>query len=249
MCQETVSISTNRADGKLGVEFDSPQTLTAFLDFIRAMDDPEIRHFVPVLENGGILPQDDPIFEAYLKKMGLTLWTIPGAIRAYFLVKFQGGKSMSLLSDQRSTVSVGDWWDKLSADQKADFIRHLKVLCAKELIYPFSKLIFIRDVCLRVLEEGDGQITENMDFVQLAQSRGFQISAVAQCLTQYFHEFNGTISTKTAVRRMGLSRSHIRKLCRQGIPNLDAHKDHHGKWHINPTSVDDWLVRTGRVRI
>lgn len=83
-----MTISQVRRDGALGVQLNSKYTLARYLSFVRRSEDPSTSHFIPILENGGIIPRDDDEFQALLRRMGIMDWDIPNAMRAHFLVKF-----------------------------------------------------------------------------------------------------------------------------------------------------------------
>ncbi|MBU1074569.1 hypothetical protein KJ705_00645 [Patescibacteria group bacterium] len=82
------TISQVRRDGALGVEFNSKRTLARYLSFVKRTGGPETRHFIPILENGGIIPRDDDEFQVLLRRMGIMDWAIPNTMRAHFLVTF-----------------------------------------------------------------------------------------------------------------------------------------------------------------
>jgi hypothetical protein len=109
------SIRQVRSDKKLGVEFDSPETLARYLVFVEenAEEDPGIRHFIPVLKNGGkrkggIVPQDADMYDAditfgkLLIDMGIMRWDIPNGIWGHFLSAFLQSSSAT-----KSTASSG----------------------------------------------------------------------------------------------------------------------------------------------
>ena len=219
MCQKAVSISINRTDGKLGVEFDSPKTLNAFLDFILAIDKPELRHFVPVLENGGILPQDDPDFENYLKKMGITLWTIPGDMRAYFLVNFQGGANMQMIL-----------WEKLPSDRRSDFIAYLKKASQIENL-PSAMLEDrkrLKELVVPILEQGEGWIPEDLDNVRnLAMCWKITNYQLVNLIIRLWERMNEPLSAAKAGRIVKRSAGTMRRWARQGRIHADVDKKGH----------------------
>jgi hypothetical protein len=88
---ETVQMT--RSDGKLGVEFNPPEELQRFLDFVIKSEDPYMEHYPQILRNGGIIPLDDPEFMKMLDRKGITPYTIPNTMRADYLVAFQKNKA------------------------------------------------------------------------------------------------------------------------------------------------------------
>jgi len=83
------SIKQYRPDGKLGVDFDSPETLAKFLALLIEEGEPQNIYLIPVLENNGVVPRDDPDFRALLDRMGVTEESIPNILQSCFWVKFQ----------------------------------------------------------------------------------------------------------------------------------------------------------------
>lgn len=136
-------------------------------------------------------------------------------------------------------------WCTMSDDDKKDLIRHIQVLCSQERIFPRDRLIFVRDVILRILTEGDGRINESMDFVQMAESRGYRVTSIGPIIQQLHEQLQTPISTRKAAKIMKLSMRQVRRLAQKGIPHLDARQNSRGHWLINPISVNDWLLRRG----
>jgi len=69
------------------VDFDSPETLAKFLAILIEEGKPENSYLIPVLENNGVVPRDNPDFRALLDRLGVTDYTIPNVLRARFLEK------------------------------------------------------------------------------------------------------------------------------------------------------------------
>ncbi|MDD5749684.1 MAG: helix-turn-helix domain-containing protein [Patescibacteria group bacterium] len=243
------------------MEFDSPQTLAAFLDFILAIDKPELRHFVPVLENDGILPQDDPGFEDYLKKMGITPWTIPGDMRAYFLVKFQEDANWweNLPLDKRNDLIAKhpslrrrpvmnlERLEKLSLDELDLFIQNLRVRLTKE-DFSHPKNLFIRDVCLPILvalRQGQGLTAESWELLALAESRGFSRHEIETSINDAYDHFVRPVNNQQAAKYLGISPRHCRRvIARIAKFNGDARKSITKKhWLVPVSALDDWLLR------
>jgi hypothetical protein len=115
---DKATIQLYRADGKLGVDFDSPQTLSKFLAFIRWSKNTRSSVYIPILENGGVIPREDPKFQALLKRLGIMDFDIPNNLRAVFLVDF--------LQFERSLAMDLTWWERIPRDRKVDFQTYLE---------------------------------------------------------------------------------------------------------------------------
>ena len=161
------TIHQYRADGKLGVEFDSPLTLARFLAFIRGAGNPSARHFIPVLENDGVIPQDDDDFKVLLKRMGIMAPDIPNTLRAHFLVDFLRATKEAKMADQ-----LNDWWEGLASDQRSDFLEYLrKVIKLKSFSgkKAAKKKRLISEVIIPTLDAG-GYMPQSHEFISLLRN-------------------------------------------------------------------------------
>lgn len=87
--REKEDVSMVRADGKLGIQFASPDIKQKFLDFVIKNNDPYTEHYQKIIENDGLIPLEDPEFMAMLDRKGITPATIPNKMRADYMVAFK----------------------------------------------------------------------------------------------------------------------------------------------------------------
>lgn len=207
------SISLIRSDSKLGVDFDSPETLANYLAYVKSLADPSLRHFVPVLENDGIIPRDDDNFQALLKRMGIMDWDIPNNLRGHFLAKFLGRHDMKI-----------EGWEILPAETKKEFVRYLRHYYSRQLFQKDSNPIsqeLIDNIILPILEaedpEANGNIPENWDFVRhlgaIWSHSNYSLKVLMQNLLYEF--LNDNIGSHQAAALTGLKQREIQDLARR----------------------------------
>ncbi|MBT6691565.1 hypothetical protein HOB10_04500 [Candidatus Parcubacteria bacterium] len=242
-----MTIRLTRSDGKLGVDFDSPQTLQIFLDFIlenkdpdtehyipvdedfKALlikmgllyDNPETRHFIPILKNGGVIPRDDEDFQTLLIKMGIMDWDIPNSMRGHFLVAFQRRLDMKI-----------DWYIKLAADRQRDFQAYLEKR-QKPIMFEKSPKIrereFINQVILPILR-AEGEFNEHNMEVALGQRWSMSISQLLDKIWQLWLEMTSHWHIQKVAKLFKKDASTIRRWARSG--RLFGEKNHRGHWYF-----------------
>lgn len=235
------SISLSRSDGKLGVDFDSPETLAKFLAILIEEGEPESSYLIPVLENNGVVPSNDPDFRALLDRMGVTDYTIPNILRARFLQQF---RKLERGSDMNLDLSQ---FETMEREERALFIRHLRLRCQRG-HYPTTEVRFVQDVCVPILvaiHEGQGMTDENWHLVQLAESRGFRRSSIEPIIKDAYNHFTSLLNSRQAAKYLGLSQRHSRRVIAQlGKFNGDIRKSRTKQCWLTPVSaLDDWLIK------
>ena len=136
----------------------------------------------------------------------------------------------------------------LSVDDQRDLLKHLIILCYRTQDLD-RKLLFIRNICLPALKKHGGEVTNSLDFLDLAQNHGFSPTEIGQSVTKYFNEMKKWLSTSEAAKYMGCSVRKIQRLAKQGIPFLEVTRNDLGHYKINVVSIDDLMIRTKQVQI
>lgn len=135
-------------------------------------------------------------------------------------------------------------WAKMDTEDRDDLINHLKILCSRQLITK-KEIHFIQDICLPVLTEADGEINDNMDFLNRVQSYGYMPADIGKTIAKHHQDLISWVNTKTAAQHLGCSVRTIRRLAKSGLPILEANITQR-RWRINLVSVNDFLIRTKR---
>jgi hypothetical protein len=233
------SISLYRTDGQLGVTFDSIETQRMLLAFVKAEDereyrqapgiDPEnpgLRHFIAVIANGGVIPQNSK-FKAMLKRKGISAWEIPGRLRAYYLVTSQKGINMQ----------------ETSSDRQSDFITYLKkVSKLKDSLPPLmlEDQKKIRDLILPILEDNDGQIAEDKDSIsELAQRWQMTNLDLVAKINDLWQRMIMPLSAEIAGKIVKRSAGTMRRWAREGIIHADVND--RGQWSFTREVLIDCL--------
>lgn len=231
------SISLNRSDGQLGVDFDSAETLSQFLALLIEEDEADSVYLIPVLENNGLVPKDDSIFLALLDRLGVTDYTIPNILRGRFL--------QNLRQLERKLIMDLKWFEELNREEQGLFIRHLR-LCYERGEFKPSKALFVRDICLPILRafhEGFGMTGECWDLVQLAESRQFRRSEIEATIRNAYQKYQTMMTSRQAAKYLGMSQRHSRRIIASLVRlNGDIRKSKKG-WLVPVVALDDWLFK------
>ena len=230
MSNAQMTISLIRSDGKLGVDFDSPQTLQIFLEFIQETNDPGTRHFIPVLKNGGVIPRDDEDFQALLIRMGIMDWDIPNSMRGHFLVAFQRRQNMKI-----------DWYVDLTSDRQCDFRTYLEKRQRPQM---FEKPLqarereLIQQVILPILK-AEGEFNEYNMEVNLGQRWSMNISKLLEKIWVLWLEMTGHWNVRKVAKLLKRDPSTIRRWARSG--RLFGQKNHREHWYFTHEVLIDYV--------
>lgn len=227
---QEATIRQYRADGKLGVDFDSPKTLERFLAFTRASNEPRAVYYIPILENGGIIPKEDNDFQAILDRMGIMAPDIPNILRAFFLTDF-------LRSERRLAVDLS-WWEKVPSDRKVDFRIYLEKRMRSG-IDDGHKAIqdkkFIKLVLMPLLQ-ADGELNPYNVEIELAQRWGMTIGQMMDKFHDLWTEMTRLWTTTEVAKHLGKSSSTIRRWAKG---RLHGEKGHSGHWYFTHEIIID----------
>lgn len=234
-----------RPDKKLWIYFPCAGTLQAYLDFVRAEGDPGNRHFIPILENDGVIPVGDPDFDALLVRMGIVASTIFNTLRAHFLVSFcqqTGGLEM------QSRLNL-DWVEKLEGDVRKCLILNLRVRAARNQFRPTNKNRLARDVCVPIVEaidQGKGVTHAGIELVEMAERRGFSKREIVQVIVDTYQFMCRSMSTREAAKYTGYSPRKLRHVANKlQVTITGIVKDDKGRWQIPVTVIDSLLEKDG----
>lgn len=229
MIQEA-TIRQYRADGKLGVDFDSPQTLERFLAFTRASNEPRAVYYMPILENEGVIPREDPNFQAILDRMGIMAPDIPNILRAFFLTDF-------LRSERRLAMDMA-WYQNTSSDRKADFRIYLEKRMRPRIGDSKKDLRdkeFIKLVLLPLLQ-ADGEFNPYNVEIELAQRWDMTVGQMIDKLHDLWTEMTRLWTTPEVAKHLGKSQSTIKRWAKG---RLHGEKGHSGHWYFTHEIIID----------
>ncbi|MDP2812634.1 MAG: hypothetical protein Q8O32_03005 [bacterium] len=224
--------------------------------------EPQNIYLIPVLENNGVVPRDDPDFRSLLDRMGVTDDTIPNTLRARFLQKMHKlekspdmSLDLSITKKNQGGVTMAmnlTWFENLDKEKQSLFIRHWELQCQRGRI-PKHKLRFIQDVCLpilRAIHSCLGMTDECLDLVQLAESRDFCRSEIEPTIKTAYNNFIRSLNTKQAAKYLDISPRHCRRIIAKSISKLngDVRKLTNG-WRVPIVALDDWLLKHQHIRV
>lgn len=133
-------------------------------------------------------------------------------------------------------------WAEMNTESQRDLINHLKIICDRKLTTE-KEIRFIREICLPVLIKAEGEINDNMDFLNRVQSYGYMPADIGKIIAKHHEYLLSWVNTKEASKHMGCSVRSVQKLAKLGPPFLEVQRITRG-WRINPVSINDFMLRT-----
>ncbi len=227
------TIRQYRADGKLGVDFDSPKTLERFLAFTRISDEPRAIYYIPILENGGIIPRDDSEFQALLDRMGIIDFDIPNILRGFFLTDF-------LRSERRLAMDMA-WYHNTTSDRKADFRTYLEKRMRPRIGDNQKELRdkeFIKLVLLPLLR-AEGEFNPYNVEIELAQRWDMTVGQMIDKLHDLWTEMTRLWKTPEVAKHLGKSQTTIKRWAKG---RLYGEKGRSGHWYFTHEIIIDLEV-------